>query len=143
MKKIMLLFSLAILLVACGKDKEPAKPIDKFVGKFDGKLREYKCSDTLVILNTFENYSVTTTEKSESSISGKLSDEKGETVFNFVANLDTDNDSKIRITSFTYGSETLFGGGEVSNGKLKLQFASNQCPIEGNTYRVTREFSAE
>ncbi len=139
----MLLFSLAILLVACGKDEEPAKPIDKFVGKFDGKLREYKCSDTLVILNTFDNYSVTTTEKSETSISGKLSDEKGETVFNFVANLDTDDNSKIRITNFTYGSETLFGGGEVSNGELKLQFATDKCPTGDNSYRVTREFSAK
>ncbi len=139
----MLLFGLAILLVACGKDDEPARPIDKFVGKFDGKLREYKCSDTLIVINTFENYSVTTTEKSETSISGKLSDETGKTIFNFIADLDSDDNSKIKIISFAYNSETLFGGGKVSNGELNLQFASNKCPTGDNSYRVTREFSAK
>lgn len=141
MKKFFFLFSLVVLLAACGKDKEPERPIDKFIGEFKGDFREYKCSDTLIVENTFENYRVITTEKSENSITGKLLNEAGKTVFNFIANLEADKNSEIRITNFKYGSETLFGPGKIISGKLNLQFATDKCPTGGNSYRVTREFS--
>ena len=43
------------MTVACTEDVEPVLPIDKFIGNFEGNLKEYSCEENQALLNTFEN----------------------------------------------------------------------------------------
>jgi hypothetical protein len=139
MKKLfLLLVSISIIAIACHKD--PELPIDKFVNTFDGNYKEYTCDSIQSIKNIFENYRVEFTKVNDTKLNGKLFDDAGNKLFSFEAELNADDDSKIKISNFNYNSETLFGGGQISNDKLDLQFATTSCPVGENTFRVTREF---
>ncbi len=143
MKKILfLLFAVSIFTVACQKDEEPAKPIDKFIKTFNGNIKTYSCEATQTLLNTDAATAVITKEN-ETDLLGTMKDDKGNKLFTFSGKLESDNENKFKISNFSYDSETLFGGGEMLNGKLKISFASFTCPVDSNTYRVTREFKEQ
>lgn len=145
MKKLLFLFlSISFLAVSCTKDEEPAKPIDKFVKTFTGSFYEYSCDASPVILQTLENTKVEISKQNDTDLSGKIKDGSGNSIFTFTGKLDENNDNAFRIPNFIYNSDTLFGGGEMSAGKLKIQFAAKSCPAAAaNTFRVTREFKEE
>ncbi len=139
MKKLLvLLLGISFIAVACHKD--PELPIDKFTKTFDGNYKEYTCDSVQAIKNIFEDYRVEFTKESDTKLNGKLIDDAGNKLFSFEAELNADDDTKIKISNFSYNSETLFGGGQISNNKLDLQFATTSCPAGENSYRVTREF---
>ena len=140
MKKLLfLLFAVSIFTVACQKDEEPAKPIDKFIKTFDGNLKTYSCEANQTLLNT-DPASVVITKENDTDLLGTLKDDSGNKIFSFSGTLESDNENKFKISNFSYNSETLFGAGEMISGKLKISFASFACPVDSNTYRVTREF---
>ncbi len=139
MKKLLvLLLGIAFIAIACNKD--PELPIDKFTKTFDGNFTEYTCDSIQSVKGIFENYRVEFTKVSDTELNGKLFDDAGNKLFSFKANLKAEDNTQIKILNFKYNSETLFGGGQISNNKLDLQFATTSCPAGENSYRVTREF---
>ena len=139
MKKLLvLLLGISFIAIAC--HKEPELPIDKFAKTFDGNFTEYTCDSVKNVKNIFENYRVEFVKVSDTELDGKLFDDAGNKLFSFKANLKAEDDTQIKILNFQYNSETLFGGGQIKNNKLNLQFATTSCPAGENTYRVTREF---
>ena len=131
------------MTVACTEDVEPVLPIDKFIGNFEGNLKKYSCEENQALLNTFENIKSEIKKESDTSINGTLNDADGNKMFDFSGELDESDDTKIRISNLVYDSETLFGGGEIIGGKLRLQFASFSCKLDSNVYRVTRVFTQQ
>ncbi len=138
MKKLLfLLFAVSIFTVACQKDEEP---IDKFVKTFEGNLKTYSCEEHQTLLNT-DPASVIITKENDTDLLGTLKDDSGNKLFTFSGKFNAAKENEFKISNFSYNSETLFGGGEMINGKLKLSFASSTCQVDSsNNYRVTREF---
>ncbi len=139
MKKIILLF-LGVTFIALSCQKDPELPIDKFTGTFTGQFKEYECDSVLISKNIFDDYSVVFESQSETELTGKLLDTESTQIFSFQAEMNANDNTKIKIKNFSYNGETLFGGGEFINNKLNLQFATTACPSGENTYRVTRVF---
>ena len=143
MKKLLfLLFSLSLITIACTKDEEPAKPIDKFIGNFEGNLYEYKC-EGYVLYNTYENTKVEIIKENETDLNGTLNNEDGNKIFSFSGRLNSDNDNKFSSSTFLYDNDTLFANGEIIDGKLKISFGAFSCPAGTNTYTATREFKEQ
>ncbi len=142
MKKLLfLLFAVSIFTVACQKDEVvPPKPIDKFVKTFNGNLKTYTCEENQALLNT-NPASVIITKENDTDLLGSLKDDSGNKLFTFSGKFNAAKENEFKISNFSYNSETLFGAGEMIDGKLKLSFASFNCQVDSsNTYRVTREF---
>ena len=114
--------------------------LDTFIGAYIGYFREYTCSATPTVVSTIDNAKVEIIKKSNTKLNCVLKDNEENEIFSFSGKLDDENENKFKIPNFSYNSETLFGGGELIDGELKLNFASLACPVGGNTYRVTREF---
>lgn len=142
-KLLLLLFSISIIAASCAKDEEPANPIDKFIGTVEGNLKEYSCADSPVILNTLENVKAEITQEDDTHFNGKLNDSDGNKILSFSGTLDSSDESKFDIPNFVYNSDTLFGGGNITNNKMTISFAAFSCPKGTNTYQVTREFKQQ
>jgi len=143
-KLLLLLFSISIMTVACSDDETPAIPIDKFVKSYTGNFIEYSCAESPVILNTLENTQVEITKQSDTDLTGKIKDSSGNSILTFIGKMDENNENAFRIPSFIYKTDTIFGGGEMSTNKLKIQFAAKSCPSpNANSYNVTRVFQEQ
>ncbi len=141
MKRLLfLLFAVSIFTIACQKDEVPPKPIDKFVKTFNGNIKTYTCEEIQTLIGT-DPASVIITKENDTDLLGTLKDDGGNKLFTFSGKFNAEKENEFKISNFSYNSETLFGGGEMIDGKLKLSFASSTCQVDSsNNYRVTREF---
>ncbi|MBK7096208.1 MAG: hypothetical protein IPH57_14640 [Saprospiraceae bacterium] len=140
MKNILLiLLGLVFISWGCGKD-EPSKSIDQFVGTATGNYYDYKCSDTLIILNTKSNSVAKIEKQDDTNLTGTLTDGTGKSIYSFKGVLNSVTSDTFYITNFVLNSLTYTGQGIKKNGKLNIIFGNSGCKVGANSYRITSEF---
>lgn len=136
---IFILFALVFISFGCGED-EPTQAIDQFVGSATGNYYDYKCSDTLIILNTKANSVAKIEKQGDTNLTGTITDATGKSIYTFQGSLKTASSDTFFITNFVLNSLTYTGYGIKKNGKLNILFGNSGCKVGTNSYRITGEF---